>query len=538
VTQITLRIASIGDIHNNQINLAKIQTYLTTAKNSGKLDFFVHSGDMSSSSSNSSQMSACKAKFDAIGAPYFVACGNHDVSGSACYANKSNGNETCGNCNFKTTFGYCHRITTFNKSGQDFQIVIPGILWSGSAYWKIDLVSASKTLPTVVVVHGPLFKPPGIPGCGAWDSLHTYAFSLKPGVDALKTMVTYSGHIHEACISPTGTDVVPTINTLYVVQDAVGSSRCSSSENNFIGYTKITYDTMTSISTKRYKKVNYTTAFVDPFPDVGPITLTSMTVSPAPASVSIGSTTQLTAVCKDQNSNTMACPNLTWSSSDISKATVDATGKVTGIIAGTTNVTAKSGNITSNISMITVVPQQVLTSITVSPATVSININGTVQLTATCKDQHNGTMTCPVLTWASSAPTKATVNTTGKVTGVTAGMANITATSAPIVSNSSTVTVSIVPNAIVVTNPTLGIAYHVGESRVVRWTHAANTGANVKIELLKTGVLSKTISSSTPNDDQMAWTIPSVSAGNNYQIRVTSTANAQYTGISGNFTIN
>lgn len=145
---------------------------------------------------------------------------------------------------------------------------------------------------------------------------------------------------------------------------------------------------------------------------------------------------------------------------------------------------------------------------------------------------------CPTLTWTSSAPTKATVNTTGKVTGIAAGMANITATAGTIVSNSSTVTVSTVPNAIVVTSPTLGILYHVGESRVVRWTHTPVTGANVKIELLKAGVLAKTISSSTPNDDAFAWTVPSVSAGNNYQVRVTSTTNAQHTGISGNFTIN
>lgn len=91
--------------------------------------------------------------------------------------------------------------------------------------------------------------------------------------------------------------------------------------------------------------------------------------------------------------------------------------------------------------------------------------------------------------------------------------------------------------SITVTSPTLGIIYNVGESRVVRWTHAAGTGTNVKIELLKSGVLAKTISSSTPNDDAFAWTVPSVSTGNNYQVRVTSTTNAQYTGISGNFTI-
>lgn len=453
MTQITLRIASIGDIHNNQINLAKVQTYLTAAKNSGKLDFFVHPGDMSSSSSNSSQMSACKAKFDAIGTPYFVACGNHDVSGSACYKNKSNGNEACGSCNFKTIFGYCHRITTFNKNGQDFQIVIPGILWSGSIYWKIDLASASKTLPTVVVVHGPLFKPPGIPSCGAWDSLHMYTFSLKPGVDALKTMATYSGHVHEACVSPTRTDVTPTTNTLYVVQDAIGSSRCSSSENNFIGYTKITYDTTTSVSTKRYKKVNYTTAFVDPFPDVVPVTPTS---------------------------------------------------------------------------------------IVIAPEIVSININGTVQLTATCKDQNNGTVLCPNLTWTSDTPTKATVNATGNVTGIASGMANITAMSGHIVSNISAVTVTTISpptEKIVVTNPTAELSWIIGTGHVIRWTHTAKSGSLVKIELLETNKVVKTLSTSTANDNQFAWTVPKITTGTDYQIKITSNSNNAIFGISDKFNI-
>lgn len=91
---------------------------------------------------------------------------------------------------------------------------------------------------------------------------------------------------------------------------------------------------------------------------------------------------------------------------------------------------------------------------------------------------------------------------------------------------------------IVVTNPTTGLIYRIGEPRVVRWTHTQNTGSNVKIELLKTGNLVKTIASNTPNDDAFAWTVPNVNSGTDYQIKVTSTSNNQYFGISGKFTIN
>lgn len=171
--------------------------------------------------------------------------------------------------------------------------------------------------------------------------------------------------------------------------------------------------------------------------------LTSITISPATASININGTTQLTAICKDQNNNTMACPALTWSSTDSTKATVDTTGKVTGIAIGTANITAKSGSITSNNSTITVsTVAPVLTSITISPATASININGTIQLTATCKDQNNNTMTCPTLTWKTSNNTIATVNSTGKVTGIAIGMTNITTASGSITSDISTITVT------------------------------------------------------------------------------------------------
>jgi len=146
-------------------------------------------------------------------------------------------------------------------------------------------------------------------------------------------------------------------------------------------------------------------------------------------------------------------------------------------------------------------------------------------------------MTCPGLTWNTSNSSIATVNSSGLVTGIAIGMANITAIAGSVTSNSSTVTVSTAPSAIVVTNPTLGIVYLVGESRVVRWTHTSSTGPNVKIELLKAGVLANTISPNTPNDNAFAYTVPNVATGNDYQVRVTDLSNASNAGISPTFTI-
>jgi uncharacterized protein YjdB len=172
-------------------------------------------------------------------------------------------------------------------------------------------------------------------------------------------------------------------------------------------------------------------------------TLNSIVISPPSASVNVGATQQLTAVCKDQNNNTMACPSLTWSSSNNSKATVNSSGLITGVSAGSANITASASGVTSNQSAITVTGTvSTLTSIVVSPASAPVLIGGTRQLTVTCKDQNNNTMVCPTLTWSSNNPTKATVNSSGLVSGIAEGIASITASSSGVTSNSSVMTVS------------------------------------------------------------------------------------------------
>lgn len=86
-------------------------------------------------------------------------------------------------------------------------------------------------------------------------------------------------------------------------------------------------------------------------------------------------------------------------------------------------------------------PPGPLASITISPTNPTINVGGTVQLTATCKDQNDSVITCPTLTWTSDNTAVATVDQTGKVNGVSNGTANVTTSSGTITSNISTITV-------------------------------------------------------------------------------------------------
>src|SRR2546423_8774481 len=81
-----------------------------------------------------------------------------------------------------------------------------------------------------------------------------------------------------------------------------------------------------------------------------------------------------------------------------------------------------------------------------SPATASVQIGQTVQLTATPKDASGTPLAGRVVTWASNAPGVATVNGSGLVTGVAAGTATLTATSEG-QSGTATVTVTAGPPA-------------------------------------------------------------------------------------------
>lgn len=379
--------------------------------------------------------------------------------------------------------------------------------------------------------------------------------------------------------------------------------------------------------------------FADCMPASNPI-LTTVAI-PTTTSVIINGSIQMSAVCRDQNNNTMTCPTLTWASSNTSIATVSPSGLVTGIAAGNANITARSGTVTSNTSVITVTttPPQTgnlllnpgfetgtsgnpdnwtkktsdgvltpfsftypevginngksvaiqrivagstwaywlqvvnlttsissyrlagsiktqnvtstnwgaymqvdwfsstgyistsfsqkivgtnnwtpveivspppsgairaeialllnstgvgdkvwfddiyfgdststptLTTITTSPLTTSLNVGATQQLTATCKDQNANTMTCPTLTWVSSNTSIATVNSSGLVTGIAVGTANITTSVAGKISN-----------------PPSGITVTVGKKFTVQDVMSGTTKIGVEATLDNLGTFTK-----------------------------------------------
>src|SRR5207249_3579786 len=102
--------------------------------------------------------------------------------------------------------------------------------------------------------------------------------------------------------------------------------------------------------------------------------------------------------------------------------------------AGSATITATSEG-KSGSATVTVTPPPVA-SVDVSPGAATIQVNGTVQLTATPKDANGNALAGRTVTWASSAPSIAAVNGSGFVVGLTAGAATIRATSEGVVGTS------------------------------------------------------------------------------------------------------
>ena len=139
-----------------------------------------------------------------------------------------------------------------------------------------------------------------------------------------------------------------------------------------------------------------------------------------------GNQLQVTATARDQASNVVEGPVLTWRSTNPSVATVDGTGLVTAVSAGGANiiVTALGGPADTVPVTVTLVANQV----TVSPAGATVTVGGATRaLSVVVRDASGNPVPSPSVTWSSSNPGVATVSASGVVTAVSAGQTTITA---------------------------------------------------------------------------------------------------------------
>ncbi|HBV76333.1 MULTISPECIES: Ig-like domain-containing protein [Vibrio] len=156
-------------------------------------------------------------------------------------------------------------------------------------------------------------------------------------------------------------------------------------------------------------------------------TLSSLNINPANLNLANGTSDKLTATAVFSDGTSVDVSNqTTWSSDAVGIADVDSTGLVTGagvgsaVITGVYNATTSTANV--NVTNATV------SSISISPATVSLANGLTQQFTATANFSDGTTQNVTSsVTWSSSAPNVASIDALGLASAAMTGSTVITA---------------------------------------------------------------------------------------------------------------
>ena len=155
-----------------------------------------------------------------------------------------------------------------------------------------------------------------------------------------------------------------------------------------------------------------------------PIAVTGVSLDNTTLSLETGKTGTLKATVAPDNATNKS---VSWSSDNTDVATVDSSGKVTAVKAGTAKITVKTtdGSKTAVCTVTVKDPVVPVTSVTLDKTELSVEEGASGQLTAAVVP---GNATDKTVTWKSGNDATATVDQNGKVTGVKAGTCNIVAT--------------------------------------------------------------------------------------------------------------
>ena len=152
----------------------------------------------------------------------------------------------------------------------------------------------------------------------------------------------------------------------------------------------------------------------------------TVTVTLAAPGLSVGQTTQASAIARDASSNVLTGRVVAWSSLNSSVATVSSSGLVTALASGSAAIRAtvetKTGDATATVTGAAVY------SVAVSLPTQHLAAGQSIQASAIVRDAAGNTLTGRTVAWSSENASIATVSSTGVVTAVSAGTGTIWAT--------------------------------------------------------------------------------------------------------------
>ena len=171
-------------------------------------------------------------------------------------------------------------------------------------------------------------------------------------------------------------------------------------------------------------------------------TLSSIAVKTAPTKITYtaGETFDPTGLVIEATYSDASKENITYSSSNSSQFTFSPSTNTALATTNTSVTITYGGKSCSQAITVNAAATPTVSSVSVSPTTLNLIVNGTGNLSATVNGTNNPAQT---VTWTSGNTGVATVDSDGKVTGVSAGTATITATSTVDTSKKGTCTVTV-----------------------------------------------------------------------------------------------
>lgn len=262
--------------------------------------------------------------------------------------------------------------------------------------------------------------------------------------------------------------------------------------------------------------------------------LVSIAVTPATGTLPVGRTQQYTAIGTFSDATTDDLTALvTWSSSDSAMLAISnaagSQGLATALAPGDVTVSATLDGITGT-AAVTVVAVT-LQSISVTPATSSLIVGRTQQLTATGSYNDGSTLDITTqVTWTSSDDTHATISNVdgsrGVVTGVAVGAATLTATMGAITGTAAVDVIGITSIAVAPATITLDA----GATQQLTATATLSTGTTLDITTSAVWLSSNTGVATVSNADGTRGVVTAVAGGN-------ATISASEAGATGTATI-
>lgn len=187
----------------------------------------------------------------------------------------------------------------------------------------------------------------------------------------------------------------------------------------------------------------------------GPVTVASVVIT-SPTSTTafqtFGRTRQFSAQARDANNTPIAGATITWTSSNISVATINAAGLLTVLGNGSTDVRAVSGGVES--APLTVNVTQLLSTLNITPSTVLFGALGSVrQLTTAAVDSGGTDVDSPgTVTWSRLGDgLTASVSAAGLVTALAPGNSDTAVATLGALVSKAPITVTQVVASILVT---------------------------------------------------------------------------------------